>query len=520
MARLLALLVGFFLAFPLASQNPCAKCHPKEVEGYERSGMSRSIGRPVRQAGGLVTHEASGARFAIESGDNRMRHRMSRNGRTEEHAVSYFVGSGHTGRSYLVSRQDYLFQSPVSHYTKRDAWDMSPGYAEDRNADFSRPVAAECLQCHAGRALPVEGTLNRYQEPPFAEEAISCDRCHGPSEAHLAKPVRQTIVNPKNLSMRARDSVCEQCHLAGEVRVPNPGRGLADFRPGMELEDVWSVYVLEQPGAPADAMKAVSHAESLALSVCAKSSADAMWCGSCHNPHETPASPSRYYRERCLACHGEALLETHASPSGDCVGCHMPKQGTADVAHAAVTEHRILRNPRNQPVGAARQRLTSWREPVAGLRKRNFGLALIEVGERYRYDLLMQQGLRLLNELRESATSDPAVARDTGGMRDAAVIAAIGKALYGQRKFADAAAMFEAAAEIEPRAAEHPLHLGSVYRELGNSDKAIEYFERAIQLDPGRQDAYQGLATLFRETDRPEQARAAMLRYEEFLNGR
>jgi predicted CXXCH cytochrome family protein len=333
--------------------------------------------------------------------------------------------------------------------------------------------------------------------------------------------VRQTIVNPKNLSPRARASVCEQCHLAGEARVPNPGLELADFRPGMELEDVWSVYVLErQSAAPADEMKAVSHAESLALSVCAKSSGDAMWCGSCHNPHETPVNSARSYRKWCLACHGEALLQTHSSPSADCIGCHMPKQGTADVAHAAVTDHRILRDPRNQPAGTARQRLAAWREPAAGLRKRNFGLALIEVGERYRYDLLMQQGLRLLNELRESAASDPAVMRDGAVMRDPAVMAAIGKALYGRRQFAGAAAMFEAAGEIEPRVADHPLHLGSVYRELGESGKAIEYFERAIQLDPGRRDAYQGLATLFRETSRPQQARGAMLRYEEFLNRR
>ena len=507
-ARALVVLVGLLLPMPLVSESPCAKCHPKEVEGYARSGMSRSVGRPANQPGGLVVHEASASRFSIESDASGMRHRMSRNGRTEEYAVSYFVGSGHTGRSYLVSRQGYLFQSPVSHYTGRDRWAMSPGYAEDPDADFSRPVTAECLQCHAGRALPIEGTLNRYEDPPFAEEAISCDRCHGPSEAHLVEPARRTIVNPKSLSPRARASVCEQCHLAGEARVPNPGRALGDFRPGMELEDVWSVYVLERrAGAAAIDMKAVSHTESLALSACAKSSGDAMWCGSCHNPHEPPANAARYYRERCLACHGDALIATHASPNGDCVGCHMPKHATTDIAHAAVTDHRILRGPEKEPAEAAGQRLRAWREPAAGFRKRNFGLALIEVGERYRYDLLMQRGLSLLSEERESFPRDPAV------------LSAIGKALYGRREFAKAASLFESAAEIEPRKADHSLHLGSVYRAMGNTDKAIECLERAIELDPGQQQAHQGLATLFREAGQPEKARNALRRYEEFLNG-
>jgi Flp pilus assembly protein TadD len=400
---------------------------------------------------------------------------------------------------------------------------MSPGYAEDTHADFSRPVTAECLQCHAGRALPVEGTRNRYQGPPFAAEAISCERCHGPSEAHLAHPSRETIVNPKELPPRARASVCEQCHLAGEARVPNPGHTLADFQPGMKLEDVWSAYVLSRPpGAATDAMKAVSHAESLARSGCAQASGEAMWCGSCHNPHETPANAAAYYRGRCLACHGEELPTTHAEPNRDCIGCHMPKQGAADIAHAAVTDHRIPRDPRSRPAAGdsqsasgasqsaanAGQQLSVWSEPPAAFRRRNFGLALIEVGERYRYDRLMQEGLRVLSGARESFPRDPAV------------LAAMAKALYGQRKFSEAAALFETAAEIEPRVAEYALHLGSSYRALGETEKATEYFERAIRLDPGREDAYQALAGLYEATKRPEEARRTLSRHELFLDGR
>src|SRR5262249_5820818 len=162
----------------------------------------------------------------------------------------------------------------------------------------------------------------RYERPPFEAEVIGCDRCHGPVEAHLRQPLSRNIINPKKLSPRARSSVCEQCHLAGEARIPNPARSLADFRPGQELEEVFSVYVRELPPdlSAAGALKVVSHVEQLALSTCARKS-DRMWCGSCHDSHDKPDSPRQYYRARCLACHGESLVESHSKPADNCIGC-------------------------------------------------------------------------------------------------------------------------------------------------------------------------------------------------------
>lgn len=131
---------------------------------------------------------------------------------------------------------------------------------------------------------PVADTVNQYQNPPFTEEGISCDRCHGPAETHVRRPSSTNIVNPRKLSARARDSICEQCHLGGEARIENPGRRFADFQPGQELEEVFTVYVNASP-----VFKVVSHAEQLAHSICAVRSGTKMWCGSCHDPHEKPA---------------------------------------------------------------------------------------------------------------------------------------------------------------------------------------------------------------------------------------
>ena len=106
------------------------------------------------------------------------------------------IGSGEHASGYLVDIGGHLFQSPVAYYKSRQAYDLAPGYENQPDPDFTRPVSEECVLCHSGIALHVPGTLNQYRPPVFAAEAITCERCHGPSEKHLADPRAGTIVNP------------------------------------------------------------------------------------------------------------------------------------------------------------------------------------------------------------------------------------------------------------------------------------------------------------------------------------
>ena len=468
--------------------------------------MARSVGRPTGHPEGRVTHNVSASRFEIDQSETGMRHRMVRGARTVEYNIPAFVGSGRTGRSYLASIRGYLFQSPVSFYAARGEWAMSPGYDDDPNADFSRPVELACLQCHAGGVRPVAGTRNRYHDPTVSLEPISCDRCHGRADQHVGNPSPETIVNPARLPPRARASVCEQCHVAGEVRVPNPGLSVADFRPGMVLEDAWTVYVLErEKGAAVSEVKAVSHAELLALSACAQASQGEMWCGTCHNPHDPVTDPESYYRDRCIDCHGGELFETHEPATEGCVRCHMPRLSANNVAHAALTDHEILRKPRKQSGRPGARRLTAWREPPAGLRERNFGLASIEMGERYQYGSAMKEGLALLTAAQKRFPEDTEV------------MSAMARVRYGERRFADSVALLEAAIAREPDRADHHLYLGSAYAALGMTSEAIKRSERAIELDPGREDAYRNLAALFDAMNRPERAKEVIRNLDEFL---
>lgn len=481
--------------FPLLAAALCASCHPAQVSGYAKTAMANSLGRPVNQPSGSFTHALSGSRFVLRPAGQK----LQRHGLTAEHAVEYVIGSGNHAFGYLVRVGDYLFQSPVSYYSRRKLWDMAPGYENDRSPDFTRPVTAECLLCHSGRPRPVAETVNRYQDPPFTAEGISCDRCHGAAEAHVRRPSAANIINPRKLAARARDSICEQCHLGGEARIENPGRHFGDFQPGQELEQVFSVYVNANP-----AFKVVSHAEQLARSICAVRSGTKMWCGSCHDPHEKPAQSQQYYRARCLACHGEAPVKAHPGPSDDCVACHMLRRPAQDGGHTAFTDHRILRRPQLTELPAPTVQLAAWHEPARPLAKRNLALAYVAAAERHQSAAHMYEGMRLLEEVRQSFPEDPAVA--TG----------LGLALLGSGRSTDSIRLFEQALRLRPGYAPYYLNLGAACKEAGQGERAAQQLERAIELDPSLERAYQILTEIYFKANQPAKVRQTLERYRKF----
>ena len=157
--------------------------------------MARSLRRPGNEPLGAFTAAGSAARFTVLSGSRGVSQRVEGGGEVSEYGVAYVIGSGSHASGYLIQVGDHLFQSPICYYTNRRAYDLAPGYEQIANPDFTRPVGEECVLCHSGRPQHVPGTVNRYASPVFAEEAISCQRCHGPAETHLRRPAPGSIVN-------------------------------------------------------------------------------------------------------------------------------------------------------------------------------------------------------------------------------------------------------------------------------------------------------------------------------------
>jgi Tfp pilus assembly protein PilF len=381
----------------------CVPCHADICVSYQRHPMGRSLSRaPADFEDGLLDSahhnpfEKQGFHFAIERRETALWHRVSREAAGQSLAslslpVHFILGSGTRGRSYLSEQEGYLFQTPISWFAQKQIWDLSPGFSE---SSFSgRPVLGSCLFCHAHRTHFHEGSVNRFDQPVFSGLAIGCERCHGPAGRHLETLRSFDVVNPKRLSSPAlRDAVCEQCHLKGEARVVVRGREMDEFRPGLSFAEFCTVFV---PASKAgEEGNAVSHFEQMHSSRCYQHSRDEqdhrqMGCTSCHDPHVfvDAAARTAHYRDRCLRCHethpcGLPVAERRRQqPEDSCIACHMPRFPSADIAHTAVTDHRILRVPTGRL--AKRQdlqpdSLVPFR-PVPGgeaQRRRDLGIAL------------------------------------------------------------------------------------------------------------------------------------------------
>lgn len=420
---------------------------------------------------------------------------MEHEGQNSDYRIDYVIGSGAHASCFLARVGDHLFESPLCYYPGR-GYAMAPGFEDNPAPGYTRPITMECLLCHSDKPLDIPGSLNRYRSPAFDGEAISCDRCHGDSARHLKRPVPGSIVNPAKLPIAERDSVCERCHLAGAIRILNPGKSLADYHPGQTLETAFTTYVASAgPGSQAP-LKVISQSEELAQSQCAIGSKGRLWCGTCHDPHNQRQDAAAY-RAICLNCHREEPAAGHPPKTSDCVSCHMPRREAQDGGHAAFTDHRIARRPGKESPEAPIENLRAWREPPLDLRERNRALALNYAGARYSSPSLVDESYPLLLAAQKKAPNDPDV------------LAAIARALLTRGQPADAAKTYDRALSIHRDDFSLEDGAGRAYLAEGDQATAALHFERALQLDPLLIPDIEALLQIYGELG--DQARSAEL---------
>jgi Tfp pilus assembly protein PilF len=493
----------------------CAGCHPGRSASYHQHPMGRSLATlSGTQAGehlaesGRAAFEAQGLRYTIERRGDRLFHKEIVAGPGGEAMASveaeaqFILGSGTRGAGYLVAEDGYVFQSPISWYAQKGAggaWDLSPGY-QQRNEHFGRPVTADCLFCHCNRVEPVENTVNRYHSPIFRGEAIGCERCHGPGELHVRRQRQHqtggdeeddTIVNPRRLEPALRDAVCEQCHLQGQSRVLRRGRGVFDYRPGLPLTLFWSVFVFP-PSVVVD-RKVAGQVEQMESSRCFQASNGELGCASCHDAHREPAAAERitYYRKRCLGCHAERKdcslpLAARREKGDDCTACHMPRLSASDVAHVAVTDHRILRDARHEPP-PPEQPTTASDSPLVPVHpdgipptelRRDLGLALYDAASGVPAGAV-RSGL--------SRTAVPVLQEATqAAPDDVAAWEALGYVLRTVNQHDEALAAYEKALALAPEREVALTEAATTARDLGRAKDAIGFWRRAIAVNPRR----------------------------------
>jgi predicted CXXCH cytochrome family protein len=494
--------VLFFCIGIAPAAEPCGRCHPAESAAFGQSPMSRSIGPPSVFTQGRIVHQLSGSTLTIHRRGSQLEHRLDWHGVVATYRVAWSIGAGVIGYSYMVRLGRYLFQSPASYYTLTKSWDLAPGYETETNLDFTRQISSGCLFCHTGSVNFVPGTTNQFEEPPFTP--ISCERCHGSGAAHLKNPVAGSIVNPAKLAANRRDSVCEQCHLEGEVRILNPGRDWWNFQAGQPAESVFVTYLRTESK---DRLPVVSQSELLAQSQCARQSGGRLWCGTCHDPHASGENRMEAVREVCLSCHGDLFTTRRHAAAAECVTCHMPRIRADNVVHSAVTDHSIPRKPGvRQPEEGGNIELKAWREPDPLLVRRDLGLAHFDLAANERSSSDLRQAYQILSQLPPSERQgDPVVEADLGS-----VLLAEGQTDLAIRLFTHASLQ-------DPSNARYRYCLGAALERAGKMGEAVKELRKSIALDPSRPDAYLDLAHFYEKVGDEAESRQVIQDYLRFM---
>jgi predicted CXXCH cytochrome family protein len=431
----------------------CRECHGDRWTSFRRTGMGQSMAEVnlLREPpDGAYDHVPSKRRYQVRRKDGQMWHRELLAGTKgeevvlAEYPVKYVVGSGRHSLTYLVEVDGFLVESPITWYSSRKAWAMSPGYDRPNHSSFERAVGDNCLICHAGQADAVGGSLHRMH---VGEAAIGCERCHGPGSLHVArhagrKPatpreagseIDYTIVNPSHLSRDLAEAICQQCHLQAGAIVAHRGWKLSDFRPGLPLQDFRADYRLAGPDS---SMTVVGHVEQMHLSRCYQAT-KTLTCLTCHDPHNEPEPADRvaHYRAVCVNCHRPqrctvpVARRQRESPDNNCVFCHMPTSST-EIPHIAFTHHRIGLHKRAAQKGHAGDHGPGVLEPFLDLarlsaidRQRSLGLGYIQVASQASDDTARMQyqerALKLLSEVHSQGLRDPALDTSLGRLRAA-----------------------------------------------------------------------------------------------------
>jgi hypothetical protein len=532
--RLSGILVFSFASYAASSEyvgsKTCFGCHSEIYRSYTNTGMGRS----VRLAGDLPVASLAGAASVPISASRRV-FRIFRDktalyqSETEEnvfsiqHKLEYAVGSGANGMTFLVRRGNYLFEAPLSFYSKSGKWDLSPGY-EQADIGFGRMVPRECVQCHAGRVSALARRPGAYQDPPFEEISIGCENCHGPGGAHVRTLGKKSglIVNPDKLNPRLAENICVQCHQTGDTRVLQPGKTYADFRPGQWFLDTLAILkAVEKPDNHSQS-DLLEHYTAMQASRCFRESAGKLSCLTCHDPHVEPSREEapKYFRKKCLICHSTARTARTAGPGSrdcslpknvrlvqtppdNCIGCHMPKRDVTQISHSALTNHRIPareqgplaeppaeetdglivvnRRPDQAPQLAAIVRLQAYRDLA------------------YRNPQYQQRYFTLLDDIARMEPEDPLL-----------------HAALGHRFWAEGDAQKALAHLKKALALNDPtlfLDLGNIFSKLGQDEEAIAYLKKGVDLNPYDSTLQKTLILKYIQSKRYSEARSSLDQY-------
>lgn len=517
-------------------EEACASCHASVARTYRDLGMAKAFYRPSEDniiedfENNHFYHPGSDQHYEMTHRDNRFyvtRYQQDDDGTRYnelEQEITYVLGSGHHSRGYVyMNDAGEMFQMPIAWYTQEHRWDMAPGYDNPLHENFSRPVTRSCMFCHNAYPDVAEGSDQAGQPhrfPAELPEGIGCQRCHGPGAQHVRVAsdessslgqVRSTIINPGNMDPQQQNDTCMQCHLQPSSKLTSFarrfGRGDYSYVPGQPLDEYLVHFDFETDSGDADVFEIDSSAYRLMQSTCYASSAGAMTCLTCHDPHRRipKHEKSAYYRDRCFTCHtiDSCAMEgmtagEHETPADDCVACHMPQRRTDDVVHVVMTDHKIQRlRPEGDLLGPLSETL-----PPQIVQTRFLLPQRAPTGPEAAVYLTLPE----LKDGSAGALDRFAAALNASVSTAIEPLIELGAAELTQGRFADALSTWTQILDVRPDLASAHVNRGVALAGLGRSIDAMVSLDRAIELDPDSPDAHYNFASVLAWEERSEEA--------------
>ena len=516
----------------------CSRCHNAIYRTYTKTAMGRSMasatsGRlPDLSLPAHSTNDKLDRHFDIFTRDGKLyesEYAIAADSSEifrDTRPIEWLIGAGVNGFGPVVEQDHYLFQAPLSFYTRPETWGPSPGY-EATDLGFNRPILPGCIFCHSGRANPIALANGQYADPPFSELSIGCENCHGPGGAHIqamggaphaAKSTQ--IVNPSRLTPYLANNICMACHQTGDVRLLKPGKTYNDIKPGRPLDETLKILLVPPtPESPPD-VDHVEHYYSMTLSKCYRSSAGRMGCISCHDPHVQPTAEEapEYFAGRCLKCHTnqsckiQLEIRLRRQPSNDCAGCHMPKRDIQVISHSSATNHRILARPDEPFPDITFRQTTSALPDLIDLdpppRLQNGAIPQLTLLQAYG-ELAAEKSQYVAPYLEVLA------GLEKSNPDNALVQAAVGRRELKSGNFAAAAEHLQRALSLASPQATTCADLADALTHLDRKSEAVTWLDKSIQLDPFNPFTQRTLVVRLIELKQYARARAALEHYVE-----
>lgn len=247
-----------------------------------------------------------------------------------------------------VNGQEVVFPGQWS--IKEAKWQPYTGKADwwyPQHPDWkTRSNFALCAGCHS--------TGVSIKAKTWTEQNITCESCHGPGKAHVAKPTLSNIVNPARLTTERSMQVCLSCHQAGKTNSETYAWPVG-YQPGKDLDEYWHGF---QPEAGKQTSEfwsnGTAHKNRVQGNTFTHSvmHANGLQCSTCHDAHGSRhlsmTIKSAATNALCVTCHGpgktvgpaykvisEHTHHAEGSTGSQCISCHMPKTGENSVGAEA-----------------------------------------------------------------------------------------------------------------------------------------------------------------------------------------